>query len=386
MLDFSYYNPTRIFFGKSALDNLAPLAAGRRVLMVYGGGSVKKSGLYDKVAAALSGAAFCCELSGVVANPRLSLVYDGIALCRQNSIDLVLAVGGGSVIDTAKAVAAGAVTDGDIWEYYMDNSRKVPGALPVGVVLTIPAAGSESSDGSVITNEKTQMKRYINSEHIIPKFAIMNPEVCYTLPAYQTACGAADIIAHLMERYFTPADDTDFTDRLIEGAIRTMLYYTPVAVENPTNYDARAQIMWCGTLAHNGLLDTGRLGDWASHDIEHELSAIYDIAHGAGLAIIFPAWMRYVHKKNMHRFLQFAQRVFDVDLAADKSEETVLLMISRLEAFFASVGLPTRLSMAGITEEHFSDMAKKCVVGRATVGQLEKLGEKDILEIYKLAK
>ena len=287
MLNFEFYNPARILFGKGMEEQVGKrmAALGRRVLLVYGGGSIKRSGLYDTVLARLADAGVeVTELAGVQPNPRLGLVREGIRLCRENRLDAVLAVGGGSVIDTAKTVALGACADGDVWDFF-ERLVPVEKALPVGVVLTIPAAGSESSDSCVITKEEGLLKRSCAGEALIPRFAILNPAFTCTLPPYQTACGATDILAHLMERYFTRVDHVDLTDRLLEATMRTVINYTPLALERPDDYHIRAELMWAGTVAHNNLLDTGRIGDWASHQIEHELSALYDIAHGAGLAI-----------------------------------------------------------------------------------------------------
>jgi len=390
MINFEFYNPARIIFGKDTELQAGTQIAkfGKRVLLHYGGGSVKANGVYDKVVKAIEEEGlFFMELGGVVPNPRLSLVREGIRLCRENNIDFVLAVGGGSVIDSAKAIAAGACYSGDIWDLYMDNSKlgELTKVLPVGVVLTIPAAGSESSTASVITNEEGWFKRGIGTEAIIPKFAILNPETSYTLPPYQTACGASDILAHLMERYFTQVSDVDFTDRLLEANIRTILNNAPLALKYPQDYNIRAEIMWAGAVAHNNLLNTGRIGDWGSHDIEHEISGIYDIAHGAGLSIVFPAWMKYVYRQNVDKFIQFAQRVFNVDFSFDNKEQIVFEMIERLEAWYVRMGLPTRLSHANIGSDQLREMADKCMVGRTHVGNFQKLTADDVYEIYKLA-
>lgn len=388
MTNFTYFNPARIVFGRGAERETGRLVGmhGSRVLLHYGGGSIRKNGVYDAVTAQLRNAGIpFTELPGVKPNPRLSLVREGIRLCTRDRIDFILAIGGGSVIDSAKAIAAGALCEGDIWERYLGMGPAVERALPVGVVLTIPAAGSETSNGSVITNEKTALKRYITGECLIPRFAIMNPEMTYSLANYQTACGASDILAHLFERYFTNERAVDFTDRLIEGAIRTVIYYAPVALRENRNYDARAELMWAGTVAHNGLLDTGRVGDWASHEIEHELSGAYDIAHGAGLSIVFPAWMKYVYRENPDRFVQFAVRVFDVDFDFSDRVRVIMEMIRRLESFYTSIGVPVRLSEAGIPADRLREMARTCLINRKTVGNLKKLTEDDVYEIYKLA-
>lgn len=389
MNNFEFFNPTRIVFGRGAQAKTGALVKqfGRKVLLHYGGGSIMRTGVYGQVIDSLNAEGVdYVELGGVKPNPRLSLVREGIELCKREGIDFILAVGGGSAIDSAKGIAAGVLYDGDIWDAYMNPEKTPTRALPLGVVLTIPAAGSESSVGSVVTDEANQLKRAINSECLIPRFAIMNPEYTFTLPAFQTACGASDILAHMMERYFTKVDHVDLTDRLIEGAMRTLINYAPVAQAEPENYDARAEVMWTGTIAHNNLLDTGRIGDWASHDIEHELSGQYDIAHGAGLAIVFPAWMRYVYRDDVARFVQYAQRVWDVDLSPTDPDAIVMEMIRRLEAWYKRLGLPVRLSDAGIGEEHLRLMADRCLLGREAVGNFRRLKADDVYEIYKLAR
>ncbi len=386
MLNFVYENPTKIVFGKGTEKLTGELCAayGKRVLLHFGGGSIKVSGLYDSIVDSLRGAGLTVtELGGVQPNPRLSLVREGIRLCRENHIDFILAVGGGSVIDSAKAIAIGARYDGEVWDFYAKSSD-AKDSIPLGVVLTIPAAGSESSDSSVITNEETGAKNGYSSSVFIPRFAVMNPEFTYSLPAYQTACGASDILAHLMERYFTQVNHVDLTDRLIEATMKTVLYYAPMAIANPKDYDIRAEIMWAGTLAHNNLLNTGRIGDWGSHMLEHELSALRDVAHGAGLSVIFPAWMKYCHSANLDRFVQFAVRVMGVELSFDRKEDTILTAISRLEAFYRSIGLPTRMSELGFIQSDIDVMAER--LSRFTqIGNFKKLGLVDFKEIYKLA-
>lgn len=387
MLNFEYCSPTRIVFGREAEKRTGELARrfGKKVLVHYGGGSIKRNGVYDKVIASLKEAGVdFVELGGVQPNPRLSLVREGIRLCKEEGVDLILAVGGGSAIDSSKAIAAGLKYDGDVWDMFLDGSKGPFEALPVGVVLTIPAAGSECSNGCVITAEEGWLKRDIGGECLVPAFAVMNPEFTFTLPAYQTACGASDILAHMFERYFTQVTHTDLTDRLLEAAMRTILIQAPIVLREPENYDARAEVMWTGTIAHNNLLDTGRLGDWASHNIEHELSGMYDIAHGAGLAIVFPAWMRYCWKENPARFVQLAVRVFDVDLAFGQTQEIVEEMIRRLENWYRSLGMPVRLHEANIGEDRLREMAKKCFIARQ-IGNFKKLDEEDVYQIYRLA-
>lgn len=389
MDNFTFQNPTTIIFGKGEQENAAKYISrygGKRVLLHYGGGSIKKTGLYDTVIKALKAENLeYIELGGVQPNPRLSLVRKGIDLCRQNGVDFILAVGGGSTIDSAKAIACGVLTEEDIWNFYMDGRKKITKALPIGVILTIPAAGSESSDSSVVTNDEDGMKRYAATEAMFPKFSILNPEITFTMPKYQIACGASDILCHLIERYFTQVDHVDFTDRLIEANMRTILFYAPKALKDPSDYNVRAEIMWAGTVAHNGLLNTGRIGDWGSHDMEHELSGMYDIAHGAGLSIVVPAWMKYVYKEGIDRFVQFAVRVMDVDLAFNDREAIVLEGIARLESWYRSLELPVRLGDAGIGEDKLQEMANKCLIGRKHVGNFKKLGSDDVYRIYRLA-
>jgi alcohol dehydrogenase YqhD (iron-dependent ADH family) len=391
MLNFSYYNPTRIVFGKGTIGQAGALvkAHGSRVLFHFGGGSIKRNGVYKQVSESLKEAGLhVVELGKVVPNPRLSLVREGIEICRREKIDFILAVGGGSVIDSAKAIAFGTKLsdDQDLWEdYYMDGSREIADALPVGVVLTIPAAGSESSTGSVITDWDTNLKRAVNSETIIPTFAIMDPETNYTLPAYQTACGASDILAHLHERYFTMVKHNDLSDRLLESAMRNVINYATLALKHPNDYRYRSELMWTGTLAHNNLLDRGRIGDWASHDIEHELSGQYDIAHGAGLSIVFPAWMKYVYKTNVDRFVQYATRVWSVSVTLDDKDVVVEAAIDRLEAFYRGLGLPVRLSDAGIGNERVKTMASNAMINRDHIGSFKELKADDVEKILKLA-
>jgi alcohol dehydrogenase YqhD (iron-dependent ADH family) len=386
MENFTFHNPTRIVFGKGTEAETGRETArySRRVLLHYGGGSIKKSGLYDRVCASLKseGVDFV-ELGGVKPNPRLSLVREGIRLCREKRLDFILAVGGGSVIDSAKAIGVGVRADGDVWDFYL-KKHPVTEMLPVGVVLTIPAAGSESSSSSVVTNEEGWFKRDIGGECLRPKFAVMNPELTFTLPPYQTACGAADIMAHVMERYFTRVPEVDFTDRLCEATLRTIIENVPVALAEPEDYDARAQIMWASTIAHNDLLSTGRIGDWASHQIEHELSGIYDVAHGAGLAVTFPAWMRHVYKNDVGRFARFAVNVWGVEPRFDWPERTALEGIARTKGFFRDIGLPTSLPELGIKDDRLEEMARKATAA-GPVGNFVKLGRDDVVSIYRMA-
>ncbi|MCX7709894.1 MAG: iron-containing alcohol dehydrogenase [Clostridia bacterium] len=389
MENFIFQNPTKIIFGKGMERQVGKEAAAysKKVLLHYGGGNIKKTGLYDTVVASLKEAGVdFVELAGVKPNPRLSLVHEGIRICRENNINFILAVGGGSVIDSAKAIAMGVPYEGDVWDFFTGKAE-LKEALPVGTVLTIPAAGSEASTASVITNEDGWYKRGFNHDLIYPRFSILNPELAFTLSKYQAACGAADIMAHLMERYFTNVRNVDLTDRLIEATLKTMIHNVPLIMEQSDNYDAWAEVMWAGTVAHNNLLNTGRIGDWASHDIEHELSGIYDVAHGAGLAVVFPAWMKYLYKHDITRFAQFAARVWGVDYSFRDPERTALEGIKRLESFFVSIGLPVTLEGLGIKDDRIEEMASKCTNDdRSTVGNFVKLGKKDVAGILSLAK
>jgi len=388
MDNFTFQNPTKIIFGKDSENNVGTEVSNysNKVLLHYGGGTIKKTGLYDRVVASLkeAGIAFV-ELAGVKPNPRLSLVQEGIKLCRDNEITFILAVGGGSVIDSAKAISIGVPYSGDVWDFYL--GKTVPEkALPIGTILTIPAAGSESSTGTVITNEDGFYKRAVNSELVYPRFSILNPELTYTLPKYQVACGAADILAHLMERYFTNSQHVELMDRMIEATMKTVINNVTTVLKQADNYDSWAEIMWSGTVAHNNLLNTGRVGDWGSHDIEHELSGIYDVAHGAGLAVVFPAWMKYVYKHDINRFAQFAVRVWNVENSFWSPEKTAVEGIKRLENFLGSIGLPTNLKELGITDNRLEEMASKATSSdTSTVGNFIKLNKNDVFNILKLA-
>jgi len=388
MDDFVFHNTTKIIFGRGAESRVGAevKAFASKVLLHYGGGSIKKSGLFDRVAASLKAAGVSIvELGGVAPNPRLALVREGIKICREQKVGLILAVGGGSVIDSGKAIAVGVPYKGDVWDFYSEAASPKEN-LPVGTVLTIPAAGSEASNGSVITKEEGQLKRPCNSEFNYPRFSILNPELAFTLPKNQVANGIADIMAHLMERYFTNSRPVELTDRLIEATLRTVIDVAPRVLRKHDDYDAWAELMWSGTVAHNNLLNTGRDGDWASHDIEHELSGIYDVAHGAGLAVVFPAWMKHVYKHDLARFVQFAVRVWAVDQSFFSPERTALEGIARLEAFWASLGLAIRLPGIGIGPERIEEMASKCTKGESSaVGHFVSLGKAEVSAILRLA-
>lgn len=389
MDNFTFYNPTRIIFGRETENQVGQEVSrySKKILFLYGGASIKKSGLYGKVITSLQKAGVeYTELAGVKPNPRLSLVHEGIKICREKGINFILAVGGGSVIDSAKAIAIGVPYSGEVWDIFTWKVTPKE-ALPVGTILTIPAAGSEASTASVITNEDGWYKRGYNSDLIYPVFSILNPELAFTLPKYQVACGATDIMAHVMERYFTNTTQVELIDRLCESVLKTIIHNVPLVLEQSDNYDAWAEIMWGGTVAHNNLLNTGRDGDWASHDIEHELSAIYDVAHGAGLAVVFPAWMKYVYQHDLKRFAQYATRVWNVDYDFWSPEQTAREGIRRLENFLQSMGLSTTLKGLSIPEDRLEEMAGKCTNGdRNTVGNFVKLKKADVLNILKLAK
>lgn len=388
MNNFEYHNPTKIIFGRDSEMKVGAEAArySTKVLLHFGGASARRTGLLDRIQASLASAGVeWVELGGVRPNPVLSLVKTGIELCRKENIGFILAVGGGSVIDSAKAIAAGVPYPGDVWDFYTGTALPAT-ALPVGTVLTIPAAGSESSSGSVITNEDGLFKRALNHDLLYPRFSILNPVLAYTLPKNQRAYGVADIMAHLMERYFTNVPAVEYTDRLIEATLKTVISAAPRLFNDEPDYDAWADVMWAGTIAHNNLLDTGRIGDWASHDIEHELSGIYDIPHGAGLAIIFPAWMRYTLSHDPARFAQFAARVWNVEPYFFSIHRVAEEGIQRLSLFWLSLGLPSKLADLGIGSENIRLMADKCTSGDTkTVGHFVELGKSDIEAIYTAA-
>lgn len=388
MKDFIYYTPTEVVFGASSEEKTGKLVkqySGTKVLVHYGGQSAERSGLLDKICRALEAENIdYIKLGGVVPNPRLSKVHEGIELCRKEKVDFILAIGGGSVIDSAKAIAFGVPYEGDVWDFYLgkDTPKKT---LKTAAICTIPAAGSEASLSSVITNEDGWYKKSINLDLIRPVFSIVNPELTYTLPAYQIGCGVVDMMTHIMERYFTNTTKVDLTDRLCEAALRSIIANGVNTLKNPTDYDARAEIVWAGTLAHNGLLNTGRVQDWASHRIALEMSGLYDIAHGASLSIVYPAWMEYVYQHDKHRFMQFAMRVWDVDLAFGEVDEICLEGIRRMREFFKKLDMPLTFADAGLPTDKFEEMADKATYGDTIpVGNFVKIGKKDMIEIYKL--
>ena len=389
MNNFDFYSPTFFAFGKDKENETGQLVkrfGGSKVLLHYGGGSVKKSGLLDRVIASLdaSGVAYV-ELGGVMPNPRSGLVYEGIELCRKEKVDFILAVGGGSTIDSAKAIALGTVYNGDFWDFYAGKATP-QAALPVGTILTIAAAGSEGSPDSVITHEDGMLKRGTGSDLIRPKFSVLNPALTQTLPAYQTACGATDIIAHVFERYYTNTTEVEVTDRLCEAVVLTMLKEVPRVIEDPNNYDARANIMWAGMVAHNNLVGVGRDQDWNSHGIEHELSALYDCAHGAGLAVIMPAWMEYVaeHADPM-RMAQMATRIFGCEMNFANPKATALEGIRKFRRFLVDMGMPINFEQLGAREEDIPALVDKFGIGDGKTGGYVALDSAAVTEIYKIA-
>lgn len=387
MNNFNFYSPTFFVFGKNRETEAGKYTkrfGGTRVLIHFGSGSVVKSGLLNRVKSALteSGIWFT-ELGGVVPNPRSGLVYDGIDICKKEKIDFILAVGGGSVIDSAKAIAIGALYDGDFWDFY--SGKKVTQALPVGTILTLTAAGSEGSNGSVITHEDGMLKRACGGDVMRPVFSILNPELTCSLPAYQTACGATDMMAHVMERYFTNTKNVEITDRLCEGILLSIINETPKALANPNDYEARANLMWAGMVAHNDICGVGREQDWSSHQMEHELSGLYDVAHGAGLAVMFPAWMKYVMSNDIMRFAQFAVRVWGCEMDFENPENTARKGIERFEQFLTSIGMPVTFSQLGAKAENIDVLVKTLGLGERTLGSFVKLTENDVKKIYELA-
>ena len=390
MDNFVFHNATKILFGRGTEAQVGAETKrhASKVLLHTGMGSVKRSGLFDRVTKSLAEAGVeYVELAGAQPNPRLSLVRQGIQICRDQKIGFILALGGGSVIDSAKAIAAGVPYQGDVWDFY-EGKASPRAALPVGVVLTIPAAGSETSGSTVITKEEGGFKRGLTSEEFLrPVFSILNPELTATLPVYETAVGAADIMSHVMERYFTNTRNVDYSDRLCEATMKGVVRNLPPVLARPQDYDARAELMWLGTQAHSDLIGMGREGDWASHGIEHEISGIYDVPHGAGLAVVFPAWMKHVYKHDVDRFCQWAVRVWNVEMDHKNPEKTALEGIARLEGFYLSCGLPVTLAGLGVPTDRLGEMADKATgKGRWTLGSFVKLDRNAVLDILTLAK
>lgn len=385
MDNFRFQNPTALYYGKGQIEEY--LAGeikqyGNRVLLVYGGGSIKRNGLYDKVHNILKNADMTVfELSGVEPNPRLKTVYEGIDICREEDIDFILAVGGGSVIDCSKAIAMGVEYEGDVWEIYQ-NKGEATDALPFGTILTLAATGSEMNAGGVITNWETKEKLGGGSPYTYPKFSFCDPENTYTVPRDQTIYGACDMLAHSFEHYFHPTKHTPLQQHLIEAVIKTIIENTPAVLENPEDYDARETMMYCSTMALNGMVSMGITGDWACHAIEHEISAVYDIPHGGGLAIIFPHWMEYTKNVNPDRFASLATNVFGVDPDGRSADELAEAAIARVRGFFEKIGAPQRLADYDIDDDQLDRMASQ-TVRFGEVGNFKKLNKDDVYAILK---
>ncbi len=389
MMNFDFHNPTEMIFGKDTENRIGEILKkykAKKVLVHYGTGSIKRSGLFDRIIETLEeGGIAYAELGGVVPNPRDTLVYKGIEICKEENIDFVLAVGGGSVIDSAKAIAAGAKYNGDFWDFF-DDKATIKNSLKVGVVLTIPAAGSEASGFSVITKADGMLKRGIYDDNLRPMFAIVNPELTYTLPRYQTAAGVVDIMSHILERYLTTTQGVILTDRLCEATLVSVIEAMRVIKEEPTNYEARSTICWAGTIAHNGFLGVGRKEDWATHKLEHELSGLYDVTHGAGLAVMFPAYMRYVIESDLQRFRRLAVRVFNIKDKPKKPLKVGMAGIEALESFFKEIGMPTSFADIGAKEEDIDKMIAKLKINNGdSIGGFRNLTLEDAKKVYKLA-
>lgn len=392
MENFQYYTPTKIIFGRGAEEQTGQLAAEqgcKKVLVHYGGGSVVRSGLLERIYRSLDAVGISyVSLGGVVPNPRLSLVYEGIRLARKEQVDFILAVGGGSVIDSAKAIGYGVANEGDVWDFY-EKRRTAKACLPIGVVLTIAAAGSEMSDSSVITKEEGWLKRGYSSNYARARFAVMNPELTMTLPKYQTASGCVDIMMHTMERYFNHSENMEMTDGISEHLLRTVMKNAKILMNEPDNYQARAEVMWAGSLSHNGLTGCGTGGgDWASHQLEHELGGMFDVAHGAGLAAVWGSWARYVMDAAPERFAKFAVNVMGVEPEAEKIK-TAQKGIEAMEDFYRALDMPVCIGDMGIelAEEQMRELAEKCShFGKRTIGCIKKLDQEDMYQIYKEAR
>ena len=390
--DFNFYAPTRVVFGRESENKIGQLAkdyGANRVLIHYGGGSAERSGLLNGVRQQLADVGIhFVELGGVVPNPLLSKVYEGIELCRCENVDFILAVGGGSVIDSSKAIGYGVPYSGDVWDFWCGKTPEK--CLPIGAVLTIPAAGSEMSSSCVITKDEGLLKRGVNSDLCRCKFAVMNPERTYTLPPYQTAAGATDIMMHTMERYFSKYEDMTLTDAIAEALLRTVKDSALVVMQHPEDYRNRAQIMWAGSLAHNDLTECGTEKDFATHRLEHELSALFGVTHGAGLAALWPSWARFVKHRHLSRFVQFAVNVMGVENDFSHPDETAEKGIVALEDFYHKIGMPTKINeLLGreITDDEIDILVEKCSRGGTiTLGAMEVIDQQAMREIYQMAK
>lgn len=387
MENFNFKNTTKIIFGKNALENLDEnLKNYKKILLHYEGDGalIKKLGIYEEVTKILKEKNIdFMELGGVIPNPDISLVYEGIKICKNENIDFILAIGGGSVIDSGKAISLGAVYEDDIWDFFTGKTEPKR-TLGLGTILTIPGSGSEMSESAIVSHNKKNLKCVCDSEYNFPVFSILNPEVCYTIPKHLMACGVADIISHMMERYFSKSENVQLNNGLLESAMRIIIEFGPKILENPKDYNNCAQIMWGATIAHNGMIGAGKIADWSSHRIEHEISALYGITHGAGMAIIFPRWMEYVQGENIELFGQFARNVFGIN--ENDNEKASGMGINALKNFFKNLGLKTKLSEYGIDNKNFEIMSEKALGGSETLGKLKSLNKNDIVNILELSK
>lgn len=382
MNSFNFFNPTKIIFGENAINNLAnEIKNYKNILFTYGGGSIKKNGIYNKVIQILKNEnKNVIELDGIMPNPRKEKVYEGIELCKNNNIDFILAVGGGSVIDCSKAIAIGAKTDKDFWQTFYIDWEECTDAIPLGTILTLSATGTEMDSGSVITDWENHIKTHYDSEHMFPKFSILDPSYTYTLPKEQTIYGSIDILAHVFEQYFSMPDESNLSDNLAEAIIRTVIDNLEIAIENSNNYNARANLMWCSTMALNGIIGLGKEQDWNSHQIEHALSGIYDIAHGAGLAIVFPNWMKYVYKNSINKFKKYAVNIWNVDTKNKTEEEIALEGINKTKEYFSKVGAPVTLSEVNIPESDIDKIVETVILtGEDSYLKINKEDIKNIL-------
>lgn len=388
MENFNFYSPTEFVFGRERENECGKYVkkyGGTKVLIHYGSGSAVRSGLLDRVKKSLDAENIpYVELGGVQPNPRDTKIYEGIELCRREGVDFILSVGGGSCIDSSKGIALGVPYDGDFWDFY-GTGKPVEKALPIGTVLTIAAAGSEGSGASVVTKEEGMFKRDTGSDLLRPRFSVLNPELTCTLPAYQTACGATDIMAHVFERYFTNTHEVEITDRLCEAVLLTMIKEVPRVIADPCNYEARANIMWAGTVAHNDIVGVGRSQDWNSHKIEHELSGLYDCAHGAGLAVVMPAWMEFTMSHNVMRFAQAAVRIWGCQMNFENPEETAKEGIRAFRRFLRSIGMPINFAELDAKEEDIPVLVEKLGLGDGKTGGFVQLTSADVAEILRIA-
>lgn len=389
MLNFTMSLPTEVYFGQDVIADLNGYIkkfGGTRVLLAYGGGSLKNNGIYDKIVTILNeNGIFFKELSDIKPNPRISSVRDGVKIIRDNRLDFILAAGGGSVIDACKGMAAGAVYDGDPWDFYLRKAKLEKAPLPTGVILTLAATGSETNWGSIVSDDETERKLPFRHESLRPKFAVLDPVFTFSVPAYHTAAGIVDIMAHVFEQYFSPTKSAYLSDRLAEAVMKTVIHFAPIVMEQPDNYEARANILWAGTLALNQILTYGKITDWATHMIEHEVSAIYDISHGAGLSVLFPNWMKFVlDDDTLPKFLEFSKNVWNIDPESGNDFELAMEGIDKTAEFFKSLNMPSTLSEFKIDDSRLDEMAEKAVAF-GDLGSFAKLGKDDVLEILRMS-